>query len=76
MPDVLYEEVIEVDERVVLLQDGCQLQRKDPKRVVTGVNTLYSLVFMYLFVKHLRFFKDHSHLQPRFWKKLGHVKCK
>ncbi|XP_037550427.1 5-oxoprolinase [Nematolebias whitei] len=36
MPDVLYEEVIEVDERVVLLQDGCRLQRKDPKRVVTG----------------------------------------
>lgn len=38
MPDVLYEEVIEVDERVVLLQDGCRLRREDPKRVVTGGN--------------------------------------
>lgn len=37
MPDVLYEEVIEVDERVVLRQDGCQLPRKDSKRIVTGV---------------------------------------
>ncbi|XP_061660932.1 5-oxoprolinase [Syngnathoides biaculeatus] len=36
VPDVLYEEVIEVDERVVLKQDGCRLPRKDPKRVVTG----------------------------------------
>lgn len=36
VPEVLYEEVIEVDERVVLQQDGCQLPRKDPKRVVTG----------------------------------------
>uniref|UniRef100_A0A1A8MXN4 5-oxoprolinase, ATP-hydrolysing n=3 Tax=Nothobranchius TaxID=28779 RepID=A0A1A8MXN4_9TELE len=36
MPDVLYEEVIEVDERVVLQKDGCQLPRKDPKRTVTG----------------------------------------
>lgn len=38
MPDVLYEEVIEVDERVVLRQDGCQLPRKDPERVVTGAS--------------------------------------
>lgn len=36
MPDVLYEEVIEVDERVVLQQNGCKLPRKDPKRAVTG----------------------------------------
>ncbi|CAB1341068.1 unnamed protein product [Coregonus sp. 'balchen'] len=36
VPDVLYEEVIEVDERVVLRQDGCQLPRKEPKRIVTG----------------------------------------
>ncbi|CAL8292881.1 unnamed protein product [Lota lota] len=36
MPDVLYEEVIEVDERVILKQDGCQLPRRDPKRTVTG----------------------------------------
>lgn len=36
VPEVLYEEVIEVDERVVLRQDGCQLPRKDPKRTVTG----------------------------------------
>ncbi|XP_054622190.1 5-oxoprolinase isoform X2 [Dunckerocampus dactyliophorus] len=33
VPEVLYEEVIEVDERVVLRQDGCRLPRKDPKRV-------------------------------------------
>uniref|UniRef100_A0A3B4APN5 5-oxoprolinase, ATP-hydrolysing n=1 Tax=Periophthalmus magnuspinnatus TaxID=409849 RepID=A0A3B4APN5_9GOBI len=32
VPDVLYEEVIEVDERVVLKQDGCRLPRRDPKR--------------------------------------------
>uniref|UniRef100_A0A667XF64 5-oxoprolinase, ATP-hydrolysing n=1 Tax=Myripristis murdjan TaxID=586833 RepID=A0A667XF64_9TELE len=32
MPEVLYEEVIEVDERIVLRQDSCQLPRKDPKR--------------------------------------------
>uniref|UniRef100_A0A3Q1FS04 5-oxoprolinase, ATP-hydrolysing n=1 Tax=Acanthochromis polyacanthus TaxID=80966 RepID=A0A3Q1FS04_9TELE len=36
MPDVLYEEVIEVDERVVLQQDSCKLPKKDPKRIVTG----------------------------------------
>ncbi|XP_024864412.1 5-oxoprolinase [Kryptolebias marmoratus] len=36
MPDVLYEEVIEVDERVVLQRDDCQLQRRDPKRLVRG----------------------------------------
>ncbi|XP_035981040.1 5-oxoprolinase isoform X1 [Fundulus heteroclitus] len=36
VPDVLYEEVVEVDERVVLRQDGCQLPRTDPKRIVTG----------------------------------------
>uniref|UniRef100_A0A3Q2XXN9 5-oxoprolinase, ATP-hydrolysing n=1 Tax=Hippocampus comes TaxID=109280 RepID=A0A3Q2XXN9_HIPCM len=29
VPEVLYEEVIEVDERVVLKQDGCLLPRKD-----------------------------------------------
>lgn len=36
VPEVLYEEVIEVDERVVLRQDGCQLPRRDSKRIVTG----------------------------------------
>ncbi|XP_063062907.1 5-oxoprolinase isoform X2 [Engraulis encrasicolus] len=36
MPEVLYEEVIEVDERVVLKQDGCKLPRKESKRTVTG----------------------------------------
>ncbi|XP_042562664.1 5-oxoprolinase-like [Clupea harengus] len=36
MPEVLYEEVIEVDERVVLKRDGCQLPRKESKRTVTG----------------------------------------
>lgn len=37
VPEVLYEEVIEVDERVVLRQDGCQLPREDSRRIVTGV---------------------------------------
>ncbi len=41
VPEVLYEEVIEVDERVVLKQDGCQLPRKDNKRIVTGVKQNY-----------------------------------
>ncbi|XP_058262915.1 5-oxoprolinase isoform X1 [Hemibagrus wyckioides] len=36
VPDVLYEEVIEVDERVVLKQDGCRLSSKEPKRIVKG----------------------------------------
>ncbi|MCJ8738120.1 hypothetical protein PDJAM_G00031930, partial [Pangasius djambal] len=36
VPDVLYEEVIEVDERVVLKQDGCRLPSKEPKRIVKG----------------------------------------
>ena len=45
MPDVLYEEVIEVDERVVLRQDGCQMPRKDPKRIVRGVKRNYELSF-------------------------------
>lgn len=36
MPEVLYEEVIEVDERVILRQDSCQLPRIEPKRIVTG----------------------------------------
>ena len=30
MPEVLYEEVLEVEERVVLEQDGCQLQIQEP----------------------------------------------
>ncbi|XP_028826461.1 5-oxoprolinase isoform X3 [Denticeps clupeoides] len=36
VPEVLYEEVIEVEERVVLKQGGCQLPRKEPKRMVMG----------------------------------------
>ena len=36
VPEVLYEEVIEVDERVILKQEGCHLPRKEPKRIVTG----------------------------------------
>uniref|UniRef100_A0A673XIY0 5-oxoprolinase, ATP-hydrolysing n=1 Tax=Salmo trutta TaxID=8032 RepID=A0A673XIY0_SALTR len=38
VPDVLYEEVIEVDERVVLRQDGCQLPRKEPKRINSSLS--------------------------------------
>lgn len=45
VPEVLYEEVIEVDERVVLRQDGCQLPRKDPKRTVTGAKHDYTFLF-------------------------------
>lgn len=37
VPEVLYEEVIEVDERIILCQDGCQLPKNDSKRIVTGV---------------------------------------
>lgn len=37
VPEVLYEEVVEVDERVVLEQVSCQLPRKDARRIVTGV---------------------------------------
>ncbi|CAL1596837.1 unnamed protein product [Knipowitschia caucasica] len=36
VPEVLYEEVIEVDERVVLKQDECHLPRREAKRCVTG----------------------------------------
>ena len=34
VPEVLYEEVVEVEERVVLAQDSCQLQLTTP--TVTG----------------------------------------
>lgn len=40
VPEVLYEEVVEVDERVVLKQVSCQLPRKDAKRIVTGEKLL------------------------------------
>ncbi|XP_062900752.1 5-oxoprolinase [Mobula hypostoma] len=36
MPEVLYEEVIEVEERVVLQQAGCQLTKPDGLEVFTG----------------------------------------
>lgn len=36
MPEVLYEEVIEVEERVILRQDSCQLPRNEPERIVKG----------------------------------------
>ncbi|XP_062859373.1 5-oxoprolinase [Trichomycterus rosablanca] len=36
VPDVLYEEVIEVDERVVLQQEACRLPSKDHERIITG----------------------------------------
>lgn len=41
MPDVLYEEVIEVDERVVLRQDDCALPMKETRRVVKGVRETF-----------------------------------
>lgn len=50
MPEVLYEEVIEVDERVVLKQDGCLLPRKDRKRVVTGVQMISPHTLLECFV--------------------------
>ncbi len=34
MPDVIYEEVVEVDERVCLVQDNCKLGLDSP--IVTG----------------------------------------
>ncbi|XP_067872121.1 5-oxoprolinase isoform X2 [Heterodontus francisci] len=36
MPEVLYEEVIEVDERVVIQKDGCQLPKQAGLESVTG----------------------------------------
>lgn len=51
VPEVLYEEVIEVDERVVLRQDGCQLPRKDPKRTVKGAK--HSDMFLFFVVKRV-----------------------
>lgn len=54
MPEVLYEEVIEVDERVVLLQDGCQLPRKDSKRIVTGICALIlNVVILIQILRHI-----------------------
>ncbi|KAI1888866.1 hypothetical protein AGOR_G00173180 [Albula goreensis] len=35
-PELLYEEVIEVDERVVLQQEGCQVPGREAKSIVTG----------------------------------------
>lgn len=50
VPDVLYEEVIEVDERVVLRQDGCGLPRKDAKRIVTGGNPYRKMIQVKQFI--------------------------
>nr|XP_015209776.1 PREDICTED: 5-oxoprolinase isoform X1 [Lepisosteus oculatus] len=36
MAEMLYEEVIEVDERVVLKQKGCELPKRAPEHTVTG----------------------------------------
>ncbi|XP_051522695.1 5-oxoprolinase isoform X1 [Myxocyprinus asiaticus] len=36
MPEVLYEEVIEVEERVILTQDYCELPRNQLRQLVTG----------------------------------------
>ncbi|XP_034016310.1 5-oxoprolinase isoform X2 [Thalassophryne amazonica] len=36
IPEVLYEEVIEVDERVILRQNTCQLPTNHSRRIVTG----------------------------------------
>lgn len=37
MPDVLYEEVIEVEERVVLKQEGGRVAARELVKEVTGV---------------------------------------
>jgi len=58
MPDVLYEEVIEVEERVILRQDSCQLPRNEPKRIVTGeqhVNIYYIPRFNRSYPEGLKF---------------------
>lgn len=52
VPEVLYEEVIEVDERVVLRQDGCQLPRKDAKRIVTGGNHYHKMAHVKQFLQN------------------------
>ncbi|KAJ8387190.1 hypothetical protein AAFF_G00160020 [Aldrovandia affinis] len=36
VPELLYEEVIEVDERVVLQQEGCEVPGREAKSIVTG----------------------------------------
>lgn len=51
VPEVLYEEVIEVDERVVLRQDGCQLPRKDAKSIVTGGNQYCRMMHVKKFIQ-------------------------
>uniref|UniRef100_A0A8C3P9S2 5-oxoprolinase, ATP-hydrolysing n=1 Tax=Chrysemys picta bellii TaxID=8478 RepID=A0A8C3P9S2_CHRPI len=37
MPEVLYEEVVEVDERLILHRAGCQLPGADPSQALSGV---------------------------------------
>lgn len=53
VPEVLYEEVIEVEERVVLRQDGCQLPRKNAKRIVTGGNHYRKMMHVKQFIQKL-----------------------
>uniref|UniRef100_A0A671NGL1 5-oxoprolinase-like n=1 Tax=Sinocyclocheilus anshuiensis TaxID=1608454 RepID=A0A671NGL1_9TELE len=44
MPEVLYEEVIEVEERVILRQDSCQLPRNDILRHLIMLNEIVFLI--------------------------------
>uniref|UniRef100_A0A3Q3T0X5 5-oxoprolinase, ATP-hydrolysing n=1 Tax=Mastacembelus armatus TaxID=205130 RepID=A0A3Q3T0X5_9TELE len=53
VPEVLYEVVIEVDERVVLKQDSCLLPWKDSKRIVTGSTGESLVVWKELALDHV-----------------------
>lgn len=64
VPEVLYEEVIEVDERVVLRQDGCQLPRKDAQRIVTGGSHYWKVMQVKQFTqKQMNYFLGRSRVQ-------------
>ena len=44
VPEVLYEEVVEVEERVVLARDSCQLKLEPPTVVGTTGEKVYKLI--------------------------------
>lgn len=63
VPEVLYEEVIEVDERVVLRQNGCQLPRKDAQRIVTGGSHYRKMMQVKQFIQKINYFLGRSRVQ-------------
>ena len=51
MPELLYSDVVEVDERVVLKQANCQLNRQcSVEAGVTGEEVGHYMVFYYFFL--------------------------